>query len=179
MITKETTLSPAPPEIPTLEGPSSHIFVDMNPIIPPINAYGTFDPSRLASTSRASSSSALRPLLRKGSNSSDLSSVSGQSQHQPLLPSAQPPQDNVMDNVAGDLIPFGGAISAIRRRFGRGSTAQQAPAPPGEVVRLSDNYSHLMGINLSRLTCSTKRSKGMVLVRAIGSGLVRCILACT
>lgn len=146
MITKETTLSLAPPEISTLKDPSSHIFVDMHPIIPPINAYGTFDPSRLASTSRASSSSALHPLLRKGSNSSDLSSVSAQSHHQPLLPSAQPPpQDNVMDKVSGDLIPFGSAISALRRRLGQGSKTTKPASSPGEMVRFPCNYSRLTG----------------------------------
>ncbi|KAF9479416.1 UPF0187-domain-containing protein [Pholiota conissans] len=134
-ITKETTVSPAPPKVP------SHILVDVEPteiqptVIPPINAYGTFDPAKLASTSRSpsSSSSGLQPMLRKTSSTSDLSVNSTQSQHQPLLPSTQPPpQDNVLDKVSGDLIPFAGVISSLRRRLGKAQKKTRAAGQPQE-----------------------------------------------
>ncbi|CAA7268873.1 unnamed protein product [Cyclocybe aegerita] len=90
---------------------SSSSSSDVNPIIPPINAYGTFDPSRLTSPSHHS-------LRRSPSQGSHLSNASSTSQHQPLLPSSQPPpEDNVMDKVSSDLIPFAGIISMLKRQF--------------------------------------------------------------
>jgi len=75
---------------------------------PPLNVYGTFDPSHTASTT------SLRHALKR-SPSSD----SASSQHQALLPAAQPESHNVMDHVDGSLVPFAGLFSSIRNLFRR------------------------------------------------------------
>lgn len=81
-----------------------------DPVIPAINAYGTFDPTKLSSSSPPRHSH-LPPLRRSTSHSSHLSS---QSQHQPLLPSTQPPADTVMDKISSDLIPFPGLAALFQ-----------------------------------------------------------------
>jgi len=120
-ITTRTVISPPHTEASFPQG--SCLNADCDPIIPPINAYGTFDPQKL---SGEPSSSTHRSLRHSPSQASHLSSISAQSQHQPLLPSSQPPiNENVMDQVSRDLIPFAGTISMLRRQF--------AP-PPLEVL---------------------------------------------
>jgi len=69
-----------------------------------INAYGTFDPTQLISSSPPGSSHR-PPLKRTGPHSTRFSS---ESQHQPLLPSMQPPANTVMDKISPDFIPFPG-----------------------------------------------------------------------
>lgn len=87
-----------------------------NPVIPPINAYGTFDPSRLYGR-------------RPGDRSSSQSSSSSDDDHRPLLASNQPPMDrSLLSKVSGDLIPFAGVLSTIRSFF---STSRQHPSPVG------------------------------------------------
>ncbi|KAF8971759.1 Bestrophin, RFP-TM, chloride channel-domain-containing protein [Flammula alnicola] len=144
-IATETLIVQPPSEASPPRASSSHVLVDVDvdPIIPPINAYGTFDPKKLSSGSRASSTGAVHRLLRRSaSQSSQLSSLSAQSQHQPLLPSSQPPpDDNVMDKISSDLIPFAGTISLLRQQF------QPAPLevlPPG-VTTEAENVNGLNG----------------------------------
>lgn len=81
-----------------------------DPAIPTINAYGTFDRNKLSSSSPPQPSQ-LPPLRRSASHSSHLSS---QSQHQPLLPSTQPPVDTVMDKISSDLIPLRGLAALFQ-----------------------------------------------------------------
>lgn len=112
---------------------------DDDPIIPPINTYGTFDPHKLLSQPRASSSSTSRGLRHSSSHASHLSSISAQSQHQPLLPSSQPADDSVMDKISSDLIPFASTISMLRRQF---APLPLEVLPPGVSVSLLKNRSH-------------------------------------
>ncbi|KDR72660.1 hypothetical protein GALMADRAFT_252832 [Galerina marginata CBS 339.88] len=148
-ITTQTIITEAPessspsPTPSHLQSPLSSplVDVDVDPIVPPINAYGTFnafDPTKLSSGPPGSSSGPPPPrghplLKHRASLNSQLSLASvssfATSQHRPLLPSAQPPRtDNMMDKVAGDLIPFAGTIAMLREQFA-------APAlevlPPG------------------------------------------------
>ena len=78
-----------------------------DPAIPATTAYGTLDPTKftLSSPPRPSHRPPVRPHL------------SGHSEHQPLLPSTQPPADTVMGKISSDLIPFPG-LSALFRWFG-------------------------------------------------------------
>ncbi|KIM45329.1 hypothetical protein M413DRAFT_442007 [Hebeloma cylindrosporum] len=117
-ITTQTVTMPSQADSSPPQGTSSPP-PDRDPIIPPINAYGTFDPDKLFSKSTVPSSSPNRGLRHSPSQASHLSSISSiHSQHQPLLPSSRPPaNDNVMDKVSGDLIPFAGTISMLRRQF--------------------------------------------------------------
>jgi len=81
-----------------------------DPVIPAINTYGTFNHTKLTSSSPPRPSH-LPPLRRSTSHSSHLS---GQSQHQSLLPSTQPPADTVMDKISSDLIPFPGLAALFQ-----------------------------------------------------------------
>ncbi|KIK00193.1 hypothetical protein K443DRAFT_679370 [Laccaria amethystina LaAM-08-1] len=99
-----------------------------DPVIPAINAYGTFDPTKLTSSSPPRPSH-LPPLRRSASHSSHLSS---QSQHQPLLPSTQPPADTVMDKISSDLIPFPG-LAALFQWFRPRRSLELPPARDAEV----------------------------------------------
>ncbi|KAF9445947.1 UPF0187-domain-containing protein [Macrolepiota fuliginosa MF-IS2] len=75
-----------------------------NPVIPAINAYGTFNPSNL------------RPHHHAHGSSSPSSSSSND--HVPLLASNQPPRDrSLLSKVSRDLIPFAGVLSGIRGFF--------------------------------------------------------------
>ena len=112
---------------------------DNDPIIPSINAYGTFDPHKLLSKSRVSSSPTNGGLRHSSSHASQLSSISTQSQHQPLLPSSHPTNDNMMDQISGDLIPFAGTISMLRRQF---APLPLEVLPPGVSVSLLNNRNH-------------------------------------
>ena len=104
---------------------------------PPADAYGTFDSHKILSKSRESSSSTNRGLRHSSSQTSHLSSISEQSQHRPLLPSSQPPaNDTVMDEISGDLIPFAGIISMLKRQFAR---SPLKVLPPGVSVSLLKN----------------------------------------
>ncbi|EDR01137.1 uncharacterized protein LACBIDRAFT_312458 [Laccaria bicolor S238N-H82] len=99
-----------------------------DPAILTINAYGTFDPNKLTSSSPPQPSH-LPPLRRSASHSSHLSS---QSQHQPLLPSTQPPADTVMDKISSDLIPLPG-LAALFQWFHPQHTLELLPSPDAEV----------------------------------------------
>ncbi len=77
-----------------------------DPVIPPINAYGTFQPPKKVS------SSSLRQLRRTPSQTSIHSA------HGPLQAARQTPHDDDMLNkVSGDLIPFAGFYNSIRGWF--------------------------------------------------------------
>ncbi|PPQ93138.1 hypothetical protein CVT25_003519 [Psilocybe cyanescens] len=131
-----SSLSPPPPTQPSSSPSSSsprqvYADIDSDPIIPPINAYGTFD---FASTSR-----------RHYHDLSAKSSVSTLSQHRPLMPSSQPPKsDNVMDKVDGNLIPFANMIAVLKRRFASGSE-QKVPftGGRGSTQMVPDEYRPL------------------------------------
>ena len=128
-ITTRTVISPPHTGISPQQG--SCLPVDCDPIIPPINAYGTFDSQKLTGVP---SPSTHRGLRHSPSQASHLSSISGLSQHQPLLPSSQPPtNENVMDQVSGNLIPFAGTISMLRRQF---APPPLEVLPPGVSVSL-------------------------------------------
>ncbi|KAF9052522.1 UPF0187-domain-containing protein [Hymenopellis radicata] len=76
-----------------------------HPVIPPINAYGTFQhPTKV-------SSSSLRQLHRTPSQ------TSVHSVHSPLQAARQTPRDDMLNKVSGDLIPFAGVYNAIRGWF--------------------------------------------------------------
>ncbi|KIK69657.1 hypothetical protein GYMLUDRAFT_34048 [Collybiopsis luxurians FD-317 M1] len=72
-----------------------------DPIIPPINAYGTF---------RSSNSHS----LRRASSTSSLSGGSEHSEHQPLNPSQNPALHKRIRNVEPDLIPFSGVFRNVK-----------------------------------------------------------------
>ncbi|KAF5312327.1 hypothetical protein D9619_002547 [Psilocybe cf. subviscida] len=103
--------------------------------------YGTFDPSKLSSEANpagegSSKERIPRTLRHSSSNSSQRSAVSAQSEHQPLMPSSQPPPEaeNIMGKVSRDMIPFAGTISLIRRGFqGSRSTDEQSPSNHPEI----------------------------------------------
>ena len=82
-------------------------YLDADPVIPPINAYGTFDPSLLSPSSR----------LRR--TPSGQSSVSAESSHQPLLPSQAPQDYRRRSRVSGDLMPFADILTNISTWFRR------------------------------------------------------------
>jgi putative membrane protein len=87
-----------------------HLPSTSDPVIPAVNAYGTFDTTRLP-RSRS------RPTSRGSAESGD-SSVSIQSR--PLLPSMVPNQDTgMMSSVSRDLIPFESIFHFIHRIFQR------------------------------------------------------------
>ncbi|TFK32431.1 Bestrophin, RFP-TM, chloride channel-domain-containing protein [Crucibulum laeve] len=92
--------------------PSSPDAFSPDPIIPAINAYGTFDD---AGVSRFSSTG--KHHLRRAPSS--ISSHSANSTHRPLLPSSQPREEDatVMGKVSGDLIPFVGFLTMIKSKF--------------------------------------------------------------
>lgn len=98
-----------------------------DPIIPPINAYGTFNPS-----------SSRRSLRRSHSDSSSRSSRS--SRGQPVLyPSAQPTHNTILSRVSRDLIPFASVFDAVQESikafFGRNSEASDMISPSSYVRR--------------------------------------------
>jgi len=129
-ITTQTITLPPQADSSLLQGTSSPPD-DNDPIISP-NAYGTFDSHKLFSKSGAANR-----RLGHSSSQASLSSISVQSQHQPLLPSSQPPaNDNVMDKVSGDLIPFAGVITMLRRQF---ASPPSEVLPPGVSVSLLKN----------------------------------------
>ncbi|KAI0077244.1 UPF0187-domain-containing protein [Panus rudis PR-1116 ss-1] len=89
---------------------ASELLIPKNPIIPPINAYGTF-------------SSSASHNLRSSSSSSSFSSHSSHRGDRPLLPGSAPPASGVMNRVSSDLIPFssifGHVSRAVQHRFSR------------------------------------------------------------
>ncbi|TFK50809.1 UPF0187-domain-containing protein [Heliocybe sulcata] len=70
----------------------------VDPVVPPINAYGTFD-------------SANPPFLRRVS--SNASSDHDDDPKRPLLPGALPRESGFVSKISGDLIPFESAFSAV------------------------------------------------------------------
>ncbi|KJA28372.1 hypothetical protein HYPSUDRAFT_155545 [Hypholoma sublateritium FD-334 SS-4] len=121
-ITKETDFPTTPPLDTGLV--SAHINGRNDSAVG--DTYGTFVPNGLSAAS-TSTHSLIHNLLHKGSHSSVVSTASTRSQHQPLLPSSQPPPEgNVMDQVSEDMIPFAGMISSLMRQF-RPSVPQVPP----------------------------------------------------
>ncbi|KAI0628482.1 Bestrophin, RFP-TM, chloride channel-domain-containing protein [Trametes polyzona] len=109
---------PMPPELneagssSTLSGNNSH-----NPVIPPINAYGTFSPPSLH----------IPPSFvgpdRSGASSPSpsLSDTSSENEHGPLLPGAVPAgstRRGVFGSVSADLVPFSAVWRAVGWAFG-------------------------------------------------------------
>ncbi|RDB20650.1 hypothetical protein Hypma_012157 [Hypsizygus marmoreus] len=91
---------------PPMPQPSSSSY-DSDPVIPPINAYGTFQPPHTRP---------LHQLKRAKSQASSLSTTSTSSHHV-LLPSTQPQDNTVMAKVSGELIPFWSIVNMLRRKF--------------------------------------------------------------
>lgn len=83
-----------------------------DPIIPPINTYGTFQ------YSQDTSGPGQMFRRRSFSRGSSFSGNSEQSQHFPLLPSSRPPEnDSVMGKISGDLIPFSSLVTMIKLKL--------------------------------------------------------------
>ncbi|KAI0364984.1 hypothetical protein BV20DRAFT_789411 [Pilatotrama ljubarskyi] len=140
------SLAPAPPAASSSQPPAHshsppqpHAFLTSdpdpghNPVIPPINAYGTFNPPSLhippPSIFPSANSIVARPALpaaRPSSSSASLSSASSdQADRRPLLPGAVPAgagRRGLCGSVAADLVPFGtfwrsvGFVLGWRRR---------------------------------------------------------------
>lgn len=72
-----------------------------DPVIPPINAYGTFNNSPRGST---------RHSLRRASSHASLSNESTHSEHQALHPSQNPDAHKNMTHANADLVPFSGVL---------------------------------------------------------------------
>ena len=123
-ITTKTHMHSQPPPLRARSVSPGLSLEPSDPVIPAINAYGTFDPTKLSSSSPPQPSH-LPPLRRSASHSSHLSS---QSQHQPLLPSTQPPADTVMGKVSSDLIPFPG-LAALFHWFRPRHSLELSPSP--------------------------------------------------
>ncbi|KAF5349799.1 hypothetical protein D9758_010167 [Tetrapyrgos nigripes] len=79
----------------------------LDPVIPPINAYGTFDGEGSSRGVRRSASS--------------LSAQSGHSSHQDLAPpmNPNPPHKDMMSKVDSKLIPFAGLFTSVGKLFSR------------------------------------------------------------
>jgi putative membrane protein len=112
--------------------------VDADPVIPSINAYGTFDPS----------GHALGPPTpptgkRSPSRASHTSDHSGRSVHQPLLPSVQRPAEGT--KVFQDLIPFAGVYASVMKVFQRKRVNDSLPnvAVPSSVI-LHTFFAHCL-----------------------------------
>ena len=89
---------------PTLKSSNLLPVPTANPIVPAINAYGTFDQTQTTK--------------RKASANSFVSSSSdGNSENRPLLPSELGDSSGLLDGVSRDLIPFQGIFSAIHTAF--------------------------------------------------------------
>ncbi|EPQ55356.1 UPF0187-domain-containing protein [Gloeophyllum trabeum ATCC 11539] len=90
---------------------SSNQDVLISPVVPPINAYGTFDPAHPPYLAHRASSSA-----------SDRSEDSD-NPNRPLLPGAMPREHGFVSKISGDLIPFESVFSTavgwVRRLFGK------------------------------------------------------------
>jgi len=117
--TPQAQPSPATPAAPLPE------FLG-DPVIPPVNAYGTFE-----TPSRASS----RHYLPHAHSSTSLRSQSSQSvhsQHQPLMPSTQPEHEGVMNKVSGDLIPFMSYFYLFRRKLMSGRSPDPSDSTAAE-----------------------------------------------
>ncbi|KAG6888353.1 hypothetical protein C0995_009046 [Termitomyces sp. Mi166 len=93
---RPTTSAPEPTSNSTLQ--------DIDPVIPPINAYGTFQPP------------CKYCLKRSRSQASALSSGSSNatSSHQALLPSSLPADDTFFGKVSSELIPFSSLLNMLR-----------------------------------------------------------------
>ncbi|KAJ3777473.1 UPF0187-domain-containing protein [Lentinula raphanica] len=74
-----------------------------DPVIPAINAYGTFD-----------NSNGSRHNLRHASSTSSISNASVQSAHQALHPSQNPSTHRKISNLDPDLVPFSGVLHNIK-----------------------------------------------------------------
>ncbi|KAF8058525.1 Bestrophin, RFP-TM, chloride channel-domain-containing protein [Lyophyllum atratum] len=107
---------------------------DADPIIPPINAYGTFGPNNLKASLR-------HHLKRSKSQSSSLSS-SSDSSHHVLLPSTLPDDDTMMAKVSSELIPFSGIAGMIRRYFSTQQPLEVLPPNLSAVEQESNLHHH-------------------------------------
>ncbi|KAG6907924.1 hypothetical protein DXG01_006854 [Tephrocybe rancida] len=108
-----SSVPPMPQSPGSTQDPSSSSADPEALIIPPINAYGTFHPTRLQAKRHH--------LKRTHSASSSLSSASSSSAsshaHRPLLPSAQPADTTYISKISSELIPFSGLAGVVKRYF--------------------------------------------------------------
>ncbi|GLB38067.1 putative UPF0187-domain-containing protein [Lyophyllum shimeji] len=116
---------------PSASGPSSSPKppADVDPVIPPINAYGTFNPRKAALPRRSKSPS------------SSISSSSSSSRHV-LLPSTLPEDDTVLAKVSSELIPFSGIAGMVRRYFSRQRRPLEVLPPNVTQTRQQENPHH-------------------------------------
>jgi len=106
-----------------------------DPVILPINAYGTFD----STTTVVDSSSLLPHHLR--SVPSDSSATSEQSQLTPLITSTQPKPKGYFANFSTDWIPFSSVFLWIKTKLsGQQPAAALAPTVATEVENLSRKW---------------------------------------
>lgn len=121
--------------IPTTTEPTPKKSLSENPVIPPINAYGTF-----SSTSNANHPSNSHHLVahRSLSTSSTDSSISTDNESRLLLPSHVPRKEGVMSKVSGDLIPFANVFGSFVKGITKtkkkvfGSDLENGPDTPDE-----------------------------------------------
>ncbi|THU84170.1 UPF0187-domain-containing protein [Dendrothele bispora CBS 962.96] len=118
------TMMPSSEYTPSNKGKKSSGGHYADPTIPPINAYGTFPQtsSPRGSIYRSRSHHSLRRSNSSLSSHSDASSHSHHSvhsSHRDLAPgrNPNPPDQDVMGQVDGNLIPFAGVFSSIKNLF--------------------------------------------------------------
>ncbi|KAF8630547.1 hypothetical protein AX15_002849 [Amanita polypyramis BW_CC] len=104
----------APSSVPT-SSPTHFKYMnrDWDPIIPPINAYGTFDPRRARVNPEVGST-------RSSSRESLTSTSSSMTEDRSLLP-ANPSQSinrSLWGQVSGDLVPFSGLFNLVALKLG-------------------------------------------------------------
>ncbi|KAF8635323.1 hypothetical protein AX17_003943 [Amanita inopinata Kibby_2008] len=107
--------------------PTPLTHIDRDPVIPPINAYGTFDLQKVKRSPNSVRSSSSPSSARSPSHASSTSSLSGISHHQPLLPANQYPARSLLGLASAYLIPFAGLFSTLTRKLG---SNKQNPVPP-------------------------------------------------
>lgn len=78
-----------------------------DPVIPPVNAYGTFNNSN-------SPRGSTRHSLRRASSHSSLSNASTHSEHQALHPSQNPEAHRKITQNDPDLVPFSGILYNVK-----------------------------------------------------------------
>ncbi|KAL1747971.1 Bestrophin, RFP-TM, chloride channel-domain-containing protein [Schizophyllum fasciatum] len=98
---------------------ASNAMFAKDPIIPPINAYGTFNPNAPADSLRPRKR---RHLLRHQDSSTSSTCATA------LLPSAKPERPGIFALVSGDLIPFASFFWHIQKLL-RGMLARQQTFP--------------------------------------------------
>ncbi|EIN06373.1 UPF0187-domain-containing protein [Punctularia strigosozonata HHB-11173 SS5] len=133
------------------------VRIDLDPVIPPINAYGTFNGAR-PSLSRAPSSSG-------DSCSSDEGQPHGaDGERRMLLPSNRMKKDTMMSKIESDLIPFSSIIGPVVHFLGRPfarkkSGDEETPEPAGEEGGVQRKWSHAGEPEVEALTHQKHRPR--------------------